>query len=80
MKANLQQITLFHSAVLAGAWSSDGIRFTDLDEGDYNVEPYFEFLIVMCTFGMVWDLVVLVLAVIKQDMPPIVVRCTMCDS
>ena len=70
-------MSLFLTAVLAGAWSSEGIRFTDLDDGDYNVEPYFEFMIVMCAFGIVWDVVALVLAVVKQDLPPILVQTLM---
>lgn len=64
----VQLITLFTAAVLAGAWSSKGVSFTDLDE-----EPLFTYLIIMCVFGMVWSIVSLIILPFKQDFPPIVV-------
>ena len=37
--------------LLAAAWSSQGVNFTDLNMADYNVHAAFEFYIVVAVMG-----------------------------
>ena len=69
---------LLITAILAGAWSSQGTRFTDLDQDGYNQEPLFEFLIVISVLGILWAIVSVIIFVVKQDLPAIVVSIIVC--
>ncbi|XP_003383499.1 PREDICTED: uncharacterized protein LOC100635977 [Amphimedon queenslandica] len=69
----VQIVTLFLAIVLAGAWSSKGVKFTDLNTDGLNQLTAFEFLIVIGVFGIIWAIVSLVVFCFKQDLPAIVV-------
>ena len=57
--------------LLAAAWSSQGVNFTDLNMADYNVHAAFEFYIVVAVMGIVYPIVaVVVFFPFKKDLPP----------
>lgn len=59
---------------MAGAWSSEGISFTDLNSGDTNQRAYFEFLLVVTVAGMIWAIASIILVFpFKQTLPPLAV-------
>jgi hypothetical protein len=60
--------------LLAVAWSSEGVRFTDLSVD--QIRP-FEFLIVISSPAIVWPIVAVIIYAVKQDLPAIVVLVIM---
>ena len=70
----LLQVVLLLAVLLAAAWTSQGIRFTDLNMADYNVRSAFEYLIVVGIFGVLYSMVALIIFYpFKRDFPPAVV-------
>lgn len=67
------QVFLLMAIILAGAWSSKGVGFNDLNSGDLRQKTAFEFMIVVGVFAIVWAIVSVVVFCVRQDLPPIVV-------
>ena len=64
-------MTLVVGLLLAAAWSSQGVHFTDLNAGDYNVHASFEYYIVVAILGILYPIVAVVIFFpIRRDLPP----------
>lgn len=67
------QLTLLITIILAGAWSSKGVNFTNLDSDDLNQKRAFEFIIVIGVLAILWAIASVVIFLFRQDLPAIVV-------